>query len=195
MRIFERERSPPDRTPRRVVVGLALAALASVALIAAGCGGDSDSPGVALAPSGTTATQPSEAGDSESDNPIAFSACMRAHGVPDFPDPKVTSGGEITSIPDSDSPRFTAALNSCRYLLPDGGVSSPEQQAQEQAALLKFAACVRAHGVPEFPDPTVAGGRARFPEDAIPRSSPRFGAAKKACRQSLAGDDASVTGG
>jgi hypothetical protein len=193
MRIFERERSPPDRTPRRVVVGLLLAALASVALIAAGCGGDSDSPAVAQTPSSTTATQPSEAGDSESDNPIAFSACMRAHGVPDFPDPNATS--EITSIPDSDSPHFTAALNSCRSLLPDGGVSSPEQQAQEQAALLKFAACVRAHGVPEFPDPTVAGGRARFPEGTIPRSSPRFGAAKKACRQSLAGDDASVTGG
>jgi hypothetical protein len=192
MQIFEKERSPPGRPPRRVVVGLALAALASVAL-PAGCGGDSDSPGVAQAPSSTTATQPSEGGGSESGDPIAFAVCMRAQGVPDFPDPKVTSGGEITSIPDS--PRFTAALNSCRKFLPDGGVSSPEQQAQEQAALLKFAACMRAHGVPEFPDPTVIGGRARFPESAIPRGSPRLGAAKKACRQTLAGGSARVTGG
>jgi hypothetical protein len=174
------------QTIERAVVVLAASAVASLALVAAGCGADSPDPGVAQTPSSTTTTQPSESVGSTSDDPIAFAACMRSHGVPDFPDPKVTSRGEITSIPDSDSPRFTAALNVCRKFLPDS-VPSPGQQAQEQAELLRFAACMRAHGVPEFPDPTVSGGRAHFPEGEIPRGSPRFAAAKKACRGSLAG--------
>jgi hypothetical protein len=163
----------------RAVVVLAASAAASLMLVAAGCGGDSSDPGVA------------DSGGSTSDNPVAFSACMRSHGVPDFPDPKTASGGEILSIPDSDSPRFEAALKSCRKFLPDSGGSSPGQQAQEQAELLKFARCMRRHGVPDFPDPTVSGGRASFPPDGIDRGSPLFAAAKKACAQSLAG----VTGG
>ena len=174
----------------RAVVVLTASAVASLALVAAGCGGDSSDPGVAQAP--TTTTQSSETGGSNSDNPVAFSACMRSHGVPDFPDPKIASGGgEITSIPDSDSPRFAAALESCRKFLPDGGASSPAQQSQEQEQLLRFARCMRAHGVPGFPDPTVSGGRVTFTASRIDRGSPRFAAAKKACAQSLAG----VTGG
>lgn len=161
----------------RVVVVLAASAVASLALVAAGCGGDS--------------SDPADRGG-QSDNPVAFSECMRSHGVPDFPDPKITSGGgEVISIPDSDSPRFEAALKSCRKFLPDGGGSSPAQQAQEQDQLLRFARCMRARGVPDFPDPTVSGGRARFPAGRIDLGSPRFAAAKKACGQSLAG----VTGG
>jgi hypothetical protein len=175
----------------RAAVVLAASALASLALVAAGCGSDSSSSGVAQAPTTSTATQPSEGRGSDRGDPIAFAACMRSHGVPDFPDPKVTSKGEIISIPDDDSPQIRSALRSCESLLPDGGVSSPAQQAQELAELLKFAACIRAHGVPNFPDPTISGGRVTLRLDGIDRSSPRFAAAKKACRQSLA----EVTGG
>jgi hypothetical protein len=175
----------------RAVVVLAASALAGLALVAAGCGSDSPSSGVAQAPTTSTATQPSEGGDSNRGDGVAFAACMRSHGVSDFPDPKVTSEGEIISIPDNDSPQVRSALESCESLLPDGGVSSPAQQAQEQAQLLEFAACMRARGVPNFPDPTVSGGRVTLRLDGIDRSSPRFAAAKKACRRSLP----EVTGG
>jgi hypothetical protein len=161
--------------------------LASAALIAAGCGSNPEGSGVAKAPTTSTTTQPSQTTDSASGDPAAFSACMRSHGVPDFPDPKVTGGGEVLSIPDSQSPRFSAALKTCRKFLPDGGAPSPAQQAQEQTALLKFAACMRAHGVPNFPDPKVAGGELSFEAGAIDRGSPRFAAAKKACAPELAG--------
>jgi hypothetical protein len=164
----------------RALVGLAASALASLALVAAGCGSDSPSPGVAEAPTTSTTTGPSEDGNSNRSDLIAFAACMRSHGVPDFPDPKATSQGEIISIPDDDSPRFTAALKSCQSLLPDSGAPSPAQ-AQEQEELLAFAACMRANGVPEFPDPTFSGGRPRLSTGAVDRSSPRFAAAKKAC--------------
>jgi hypothetical protein len=165
----------------RALVVLAALALASLALVAAGCGTDSPSSGVAQAPTTSTATEPSEDGDSNGGDPIAFAACMRSHGVPDFPDPKATSEGEVISIPDDDSPRFTSALKSCRSLLPDGGAPSSAQQAQEQEELLEFAACMRAHGVRDFPDPTFYNARSRFSTGRINRSSPRFAAAKRAC--------------
>jgi hypothetical protein len=164
----------------RAVVTLAATAVASLALVAAGCGSDSPSSGVAQAPTTSTATQPSEGGDADRRDPIAFAACMRSHGVPDFPDPKVTSEGEIISIPD-DMPGVRSALRSCESLLPDGGVSSLAQQVQEQAELLEFAVCMRANGVPNFPDPTVSGSRVTLRLDGIDRSSPRFAAAKRAC--------------
>jgi hypothetical protein len=46
---------------------------------------------------------------------------------------------------------------------------------------------MRAHGVPNFPDPTFSGGRASLKISGIDSSSPRFAAAKKACARELAG--------
>jgi hypothetical protein len=175
------------QTIERAVVVLAASAVASLALVAAGCGADSPDPGVAQTPSSTTTTQPSESVGSTSDDPIAFAACMRSRGVPDFPDPKVTSQGQITSIPDDDSPHFRSALTACKEFLGNGGAPSPAQRSQEREELLRFAACMRAHGVPEFPDPTGSSSSVGPRADGIDRSSPRFAAAKKACRGSLAG--------
>jgi hypothetical protein len=164
----------------RALVLVAASALASLALIAAGCGSDSASSGVAQAPTTSVATEPTEDDDSSRRDLSAFAACMRSHGVPDFPYPKATSEGEVISIPDDDSPRFTSALKSCRSLLPSGGVPSAAEQAQEREELLRLAACMRANGVRDFPDPTFGNGRSPFPA-GIDRSAPRFGAAKRVC--------------
>jgi hypothetical protein len=59
---------------------------------------------------------------------LAFSACMRSHGVPKFPDP-VFSDGKTTlqlnggpgSGLDPSSPKFKAAQEACRSKLPGGG--------------------------------------------------------------------------
>src|SRR5690348_10465385 len=58
----------------RLLVPTALA----VALLAAGCGG-SKSPGVANVAATTTTTSATGA--------VAFAACMRSHGVPNWPSP------------------------------------------------------------------------------------------------------------
>jgi hypothetical protein len=57
--------------------------------------------------------------------PLAFSSCMRKHGVPDFPDPTFSGGGigvRINGKPGSDlnlnSPTFQAAQQACQGLLP-----------------------------------------------------------------------------
>ena len=56
--------------------------------------------------------------------------------------------------------------------------------AAAMARLLKAAQCMRAHGVPSFPDPTESnGGQAiGFHLSGVDPSSPAFQAAEKACR-------------
>jgi hypothetical protein len=86
---------------------------------------------------------------------VAFSECMRSHGVPNFPDP--TSNGAIRISPSSGvnpaAPAFQAAQTSCSKLLPGGGPGSGRPDPQAKAHLLQVSACMRAHGVPDFPDP------------------------------------------
>jgi hypothetical protein len=83
---------------------------------------------------------------------VAFSVCMRSHGVPNFPDP---SNGGIRIGPGTGlnprSPAFQAAQTACQKLLPGGGPG--HARPQDGPRLLKLAQCMRAHGVTSFPDP------------------------------------------
>jgi hypothetical protein len=89
---------------------------------------------------------------------LRFSACMRSHGVPNFPDPSSGSGLgfhiQASSGVDPFSPAFKAAQTSCRKLLPGGGPGTGHPSAQEKAQMLATSTCMRAHGIPDFPDPT-----------------------------------------
>jgi hypothetical protein len=54
---------------------------------------------------------------------LAFSQCMRSHGVPNFPDPKVSGntvqlGGPSSQGFDPNSPQFQAAQKACQSSLP-----------------------------------------------------------------------------
>jgi hypothetical protein len=119
---------------------------------------------------------------------------MRAHGVPNFPDPN--SQGVI-AIPaglniNPDSPTFRAAQQHCSSLLPNGGRPSPQQLAKMRAALLAFSACMRKHGVPNFPDPTFSDGGAHIhiaggSGTNLDPQSPVFQAAQTACSSKLPG--------
>jgi hypothetical protein len=135
---------------------------AALALLAAGCGGGgSGSPAVATVGSsttvGTTATQSVEEGL------LAFSRCMRSHGVSDFPDPQRYVGGNVKLTIHqlgTRTPHFQAAMNACDHLLPSGG-PGPQETAQQLRTRLvderSFARCMRSHGVIRFPDPTAQG--------------------------------------
>jgi hypothetical protein len=135
---------------------LALVLVATVALLAAGCGSKSSS-GVANVASGTAATTAATV----QNGPDAFSQCMRAHGVPSFPDPQHFPDGSVKLIirRGSGSPRFQAAMSACNHLLPNGGPQQNAQQTRKQLAdELSFAHCMRSRGVSRFPDPTAQGG-------------------------------------
>ena len=171
-------------SPQRARV-LAAAALLSGALVA-GCGGSSHSPtartvGDATNPASTVAaaattsarsTTSRAATRSGTSSPgggsgaLALANCMRANGVPDFPDPR-PGGGELFEIPagaNPAAPAFTAARAKCQKLLPKGGApgSGPPPSDQTLAKLLRIAVCMRQHGISDFPDPRTSAP-ARFP--------------------------------
>ena len=103
---------------------------------------------------------------------------MRSHGVPNFPDPQ--SNGQLPKTSAQQlgvsTSQLQAAQRACQPMLPTGG--SFQQQAQQcfltgdcPPALLqqiltaagKFARCMRSHGVPNWPDPTIdSQGRPAF---------------------------------
>jgi hypothetical protein len=114
-------------------------------LAAAGCGSTD-------AASGTVTNAGTPSGKSPQ-QAFQFAQCMRAHGVPNFPDP---NGNGIQITPNSgvnpQSPAFRTAQNDCKRYLPNDG-QPPVTSPGSRAAALTFAKCMRAHGVPSFPDP------------------------------------------
>jgi len=69
-----------------------------------------------------------------------------------------------------------------------GGVLTRAAEAQLQRQMLAFAACMRAHGVTQFPDPLLTQGHIVMPEEAMQRidwHSHTFTAAAVACRDRL----------
>jgi hypothetical protein len=82
---------------------------------------------------------------------------MRAHGVPNFPDPGSGGGVQLSgSAIDTQSPAFESAQSACQKLLP-GGIGGPGGvSATRTKQGVKIAACIRAHGLRSFPDPTAS---------------------------------------
>jgi len=122
-----------------------IAAAALLALGTAGCGSTG-------APSGTVtnASAPASNGQNAA---LQFAKCMRANGVSNFPDP---SGGGIQVTPAiSSSPAFQTAQKVCNKYLPNDGQPPATSPADRQKAVA-FAKCMRTHGEPDFPDPTLS---------------------------------------
>jgi hypothetical protein len=133
-------------------------------LVVAACGGHT------VPPSGRSSG--TDAAATGTPSAVAYSACMRAHGVANFPDPD--SNG---NLPKADahhlgvsSSLLGSAQRACQYLLPDGGgvINAASIQGCMEAgdcpsALVqqvlseerRFAGCMRAHGVPRWPDPSI----------------------------------------
>jgi hypothetical protein len=127
---------------------------------------------------------------------------MRAHGVPSFPDPSASGviQGSASSGVNPQSPQFQAASQKCAKYSGGGLAPSPAQQAQLEAQALKFSACMRAHGEPNFPDPqfSSSGGGVRIkiggPGSDLDPQSPIFQAAQKACASDLPGKNGGPAG-
>ena len=137
-----------------------LAALAMLAVISAGCSnGSADNSSTGTTSNTGTAKSSGSSSTAASHNSIAtprekavkFAECMRENGYPDFPDPKAS--GEFSPFGISVSPAvWTKALRACKELQPPGSFSAILSPKQLSAGL-KFAQCIRANGVKDFPDP------------------------------------------
>jgi hypothetical protein len=203
------------RQSRRRSAKLALAA-AGAAAVLAGCGG-SKPLSVASIETGTSSsavnTGPSVRAASSSSPPsqvhleqslLKYARCMRAHGVPDFPDP--SPGGGFAFNPatgvDPSAPAFKTAQLSCEKYLDLGSGLAPgtttHPAEQWLARMVKAARCMRRHGLPNFPDPTttvpapkVLGGAGVisniegavfvFPAATVNPQTPLYTRAAKAC--------------
>ena len=90
---------------------------------------------------------------------LKFSQCMRAHGLTNFPDPSSSGGGIQIGGPGSNlnpaSPTFQSAQKACARYSPKGA-GPPHMTEAQRVAAFKFAKCVRAHGYPDFPDPSLS---------------------------------------
>ena len=165
----------------------AIIATAALALLAA-CGGS---------PSSSTGSggSPKAAGSSSSPSALAYSQCVRAHGVPNFPDP-----GSDGQIPKGSAQQFgvsssqlQAAQTVCQNLLPAGpNHLFPASEVQQLLAGMRtFAHCMRSHGVPNWPDPsTFSNGQPVFDISShgitnSVRRSPRVQTAMTECQHLL----------
>jgi hypothetical protein len=155
---------------------------------------------VAVAACGTGASSYSASGSAESSSNEAafvnFSKCMRANGVPNFPDPSGRGGIQLGPGLNPFSPAFKAAQTHCRKLLPGGGPPTGPPSAQAERAALETSECMRKHGVSGFPDPTLKaptspagysaiedrGGVILAIPSTINPQSPTFQAAAKVCQ-------------
>jgi hypothetical protein len=150
--------------PRRAAA-LAVA-VAGLALLETACGG------------------PAAGGPGSSQSPyqqaLAYAQCVRSHGEPDFPDP--TSQGAFPHIPAG--PQYQSANKACGHLLPSQSVTAAQKQESLSRALT-YSACMRSHGISDFPDPVVAqgGNTLGLHVNGIDQSSPQFQSAQQACRK------------
>jgi hypothetical protein len=145
-------RRPRRAQPRPARAAAALIAAVILALLGAACSGS---------PSAAGSGGSSNAGRSaNSQIGIDYARCMRAHGVPRYPDPG--SGNELASgLPkvspqqlEVSSSQYQAARNDCAHLLPNGGQMTQGQSQRDLNAMLRYARCMRSRGLPNWPDPS-----------------------------------------
>jgi hypothetical protein len=190
----------------RLRAGALAATIAGTALLAAACGGSSGGANT-FAPGATYAQT------------LAFAKCMRANGVPNFPNPDrqgnfssanpevqaLEAGGSPQGGPHTVSPQRNV-LFTCRSVLPNAGTGltmSQMQQISEQNLrnAVQAAKCMRAHGITNFADPVASnpnqggGGVSWQPvisaiqDGGLSTSTPSYEAAFMAC------NGGKVTGG
>ena len=136
----------------------------AVSLLLAACGATAPTPsGVATLPS-PSARASTPAGDAAAPaasdqlaQALAYAQCLRANGIPDWPDPDsrgVFDKSLVKRAAPNRTPQLDAAFNACENLLPTsmrGPTPAEVQQAWTDAR--SFLQCMRGLGVANAPDP------------------------------------------
>jgi len=134
---------------RRTLAALAL--IAVVTLISA-CGSSAPAATGSSGGGNPTATAHEKA--------VKFAECIRSNGVSEFPDPDASGqfayGIKAGSPLDPSSAAWQKAIGACKGLEPARFIPT-HFTTKQTGARLKFAQCVRANGVPDFPDPAATG--------------------------------------
>jgi hypothetical protein len=172
------------RSPRMEL----LVVVVGVALLTAACGGSAP---IVQATTATTqpeqppgsSSPPGSSAQSGNSTGLEFSQCMRSHGITSFPDPNSNGGVSISqgSGVNVHSPAFQNAQSACAKFA--GNTGTPAQQARDETDLLRYATCMRSHGITHFPDPVrTIDGAYGFDFVNMDFSSPAYQAAHQACQ-------------
>jgi hypothetical protein len=148
-------------------------------LALAACGGDEAGGGAE--PEQTGQQQQRDGGgqpepaNQQQEAALKFTRCMRENGV-DIPDPTFSENG-LPRIDgpegDPNDPAVRRAEEKCRRHLLEGGTPPTEEELQQaNEDLLKFARCMREHGI-DLPDPE--GGVRAAVDRGAPMGRPRRG--------------------
>ncbi|HEX6520061.1 MAG TPA: hypothetical protein VF070_08620 [Streptosporangiaceae bacterium] len=148
-------------------------------LAVAGCGGGA---------SHTPATTQTSVQEQARTVWLDYARCVRSHGFPDFPDPAVDSQGkphfpaspQIKSIGHREQGNCGSILNRLPAAAQGRTPITPAELHQD----VLLAACMRRHGLPDWPDPRPDGTfrLAGTPYATMGKSGPVL-AAMQACRQ------------
>jgi hypothetical protein len=166
----------------------ALAVAVGAVLLATACSSSSSSSSASTTADGSSAIQKMD----------AYADCLTSHGATGI---SVTTNGALKvsenglnfegngGIPTSGSISLPASLESaakaCKSLAPAQATPSAAQQQQNMQQLLKYAQCMRTHGVPNFPDPTSNGAISFNANSGVNPQSATYQKANTAC-ESLA---------
>jgi hypothetical protein len=160
-----------------------LAVAAGLALLTAACGGGRSSSG------STSSTGADGASSAYVADKLGLARCLRAHGVPNYPDPNAAGQEPPNSKQLILTPQRHAAVRACSYW--DNRITN-NVAAQNQAIrveYVRFAGCMRSHGLPNFPDPVYAEGRVEFllsaSQDGFDPHSPQVLAKAHECESVL----------
>ncbi|MGI8514777.1 MAG: hypothetical protein ACR2NT_06480 [Acidimicrobiia bacterium] len=163
--------------------------LAVVVVFLAGCTAGTTPASTTTTSATTTTAAPADVEGAAA----AFQTCMSAAGVVLAEVPLDPSGRPDLSALASDTAttfEFREALSYCAPLL--GSFLALDQRpglaALVRDQLVRYAQCMRASGVEDFPDPLVEfeGTSAPFPSERIPLDDPEFRDAVEACASAIA---------
>lgn len=170
-----------------------LAAATGLALLTA-CGGSTSSSGTSSSGSassagGTSSTSAGGASSTYVSDKLSLARCLRSHGVPNYPDPNAAGEEPPGSKQLISTPQGQAAVGACTYWSSRIHNDVAAQNQVVQVEYVRFAECMRTHGLPEFPDPSYAEGRLEFvlsaSQDGFDPHSPQVLAKARACEHVL----------
>lgn len=181
----------------RTAAGLPAAAAALALVVAlAGCGSNSPK---STGSSGTADSNSSQTNQSQiHSESLRFARCMRATGVPSFPDPPGNGGYGVKSFAQQSNgrtmsingvpvaaPAFGIAMATCSRYLPGPPAPTTSQLAKIRALMVTWAKCIRSRGLLHFGDPTITSDGRRIMHGQFNIGSPAYYAARQACDPEL----------
>jgi hypothetical protein len=149
--------------------------------VVAGCGGHEPS------------AKPSTGG--AFDQALAYSKCMRANGVPNFPDPQRQGGGARVEVgKDQNTAEMRKAQDACRDKMPQGDAGDTNGKV-DSAKLAEWTKCMRAK-LPKFPDADVSGNAItiKLKGTGIKGDSAEFDNARRACESHIPNGSLRIVG-